>query len=48
MEILVCRTCDRGAKAKGDAKVPIDPAKLVCPLCKDPKHRKVNRFGVQG
>ena len=48
MEVLVCRSCDRAAKAKGDANVPIDKGKLVCPLCKDPKTRKVNRHGVQG
>jgi hypothetical protein len=48
MEVLVCRPCDRAAKAKGAAKVPIDPAKLLCPLCKDLRHRKVNHHGVQG
>ena len=48
MEVLVCRTCDRGDKAKREAKVPIDKLKLICPLCQDPKTRKVNRFGVQG
>jgi hypothetical protein len=48
MEVLVCRPCDRAAKAKGAAKVPIDPSKLLCPLCKDLRHRKVNHHGVQG
>lgn len=48
MEILVCRTCDRGDKAKGEMKVPIPKDKLVCPLCVDPEHRKVNQHGVQG
>jgi predicted sulfurtransferase len=48
MEIIVCRTCDRGDKAKGDKKVPIPKDKLVCPLCVDPEHRKLNHHGVQG
>lgn len=48
MEVLVCRTCDRAAKAKGEKKVPIDKERLVCPLCVDPKTRRFNNYGVQG
>jgi predicted sulfurtransferase len=48
MEIIVCRTCDRGDKAKGAKRVPIDPSKFVCPLCSEPQSRKVNQYGVQG
>ena len=48
MEVLVCRTCDRAAKAKGDEKKPIDKDKLICPLCNDNRFRKVNHHGVQG
>ena len=48
MEVLVCRTCDRKAKAKPPNRVPIPKDKLVCPLCRDPKLKKVNQHGVQG
>jgi hypothetical protein len=44
MEVLVCRTCDRGDKQKGDAKVPIDKSKLVCPLCKEGNVRRTNSY----
>ena len=48
MEVLVCRTCDRKAKAKPPNRVPIPKGKLVCPLCRDPQLKKVNQHGVQG
>ena len=49
MEVLVCRTCDRQAKAKGDAKVPIDKSKLVCPLCSSGKKSVLrNSFDASG
>ena len=48
MEVLVCRACDRKAKAKPPNRVPIPKGKLVCPLCRDPQLKKVNQHGVQG
>ena len=30
MEVIVCRTCDRNDKQKGDKKIPINKSKLIC------------------
>lgn len=48
MEVLVCRQCQRLDSLKGDERKPIDPTKLVCPLCKDPASRKIHKYGRHG